>query len=247
MRFSFQKVLTLLGICLVISIAVSALMYRAAETPNEVPLDFPGALVLQIRDETKTSTMTMVITNAGKEWFALSENLVVTDSPLRLTTHDLANGILTDAVRSNFSTLLQYEGVDVWQIEANALAAIVEIVGGYNIEGQTLNGQQAIETLRFGTSGDVERFRDMWKYLVLKLDAGQLFEILANLGSTSRSNQPIEKLISYFGSMQATYQSNSIRVREVKAIEGSVNGRIGLYLREKSRLAIIKAIEEGSS
>lgn len=245
MKLSLQKVLTFLGVSILVAIVVSALTYRASETPTEVPLDFPGALIVQVRNEAKTSTLTFVLTQAGREWFSIPENLVVADSPLRLTAHDLANGILTDAVRSNFSNLLDYNEVDVWQLEANALAAFIEVIGGYEVNGQMLDGSEAVESLRFSEAGDAERFLGLWRSIVQTLDAGELSEILANLGSTSRSNRSIEELVSYFGSLQAASQSWPTAIREVKFIEGSVNGRIGLYLTEKSKIAIITSIQKG--
>ncbi len=245
MSFSFQKFLSFLGVCILVAIVVSALTYRASETSSQVDLDFPDTLVLQMRDETKTSTLTLVITQAGKLWFEIPSDLVIVDAPIRRTAADLAGGILTDAVRSNFSTLLQHDEVDVWQLDANALAALVEVVDGYELDGRTLDGNETIAELRIGEPGDAARFAKMWRYVAANLDAGQLTEVLANLGSTSRSNRSIEDLVSYFGSMQATFQSNSISLREVKCIEGSVNGTIGLYLKEKSRLAILRSIEEG--
>ena len=245
MRFSLQKVLTLLGVSILVAIVVSALTYRASETANEVPVDFPGALIVQVRNEEKTSTMTFVLTQAGREWFSSPEELVVADSPLRLTTHDLANGILTDAVRGNFSTLLNYDEIDVWQLEANALAAFIEVIGGYEVNGQMFEGNEAVDSLRFSESGSGYRFLALWRSIVQNLDAGELPEILANLGSTSRSNRSIEELVSYFGSLQATSRAWPSAILEVKYIEGSVNGRIGLYLTEKSRIAIIKSIQKG--
>lgn len=245
MRFSLQKVLTFLGISILVAIVVSALTYRASESSNNVPLEIPGALIVQVRNEAKTSTMTFILTQAGREWFSLPENLVITDSPLRLTSHDVANGIFTDAVRNDFSNLLQYDEVDVWQLEGNALAAFIEVIGGYEVNGQVLAGNEAVESLRFAERGSPDRFLDLWRYIVQRLDAGELPEILANLGSTSRSNRSIEELVSYFGSLQATSESWPNRIREVKYIEGSVNGRIGLYLKEKSRIAIIASIEKG--
>lgn len=237
--------LTVLGISILVTILVSVLTYRSTESSTEVSLNFPPALILQIRDVEKVSTLTFVVTDAGQTWFLIPKDLVVADSPRRVTTNDLANSILTDAVRSSFSTLLQYEDVDVWQLEANALSAFVEVVGGYEVNNQRLNGNQALEFLSIGTRGDTPRFLRLWKSIALNLDAGELSAVLPNLGSTSRSNRPIEKLISYFGSMQATIQSKPITIRKVKTIEGSVNGRIGLYLKEKSRMAIILSIEEG--
>lgn len=245
MRFSLQKVLTLLGVSMLVAIVVSALTYRASETATDVPLDFPGALVLQVRDETKTSTMTFILTQAGRKWFSLPDNLVITDSPLRLTSHDVAGGILTDAVRNNFSNLMQYDDVDVWQLEANALAACVEVIDGYSINGQVLDGTEAVTSLRFSEPGESDRFLQLWRYIVQNLDAGELSEILASLGSTSRSNRSIEELVSFFGSLQAASDAWPSAIREVKYIEGSVNGRIGLYLTEKSRIAIITSIEKG--
>lgn len=245
MRFSLQKVLTLLGVSILVAIVVSALTYRASETATEVPLNFPGALIVQVRDETKTSTMTFVLTQAGREWFSIPENLVITDTPLRLTSHDVASGILTDAVRNDFSNLLQYDEVDVWQLDANAIAAFIEVIDGYEINGQVLDGNTAVEYLRFSQAGAEGRFLHLWSYIVQQLDAGELAEILANLGSTSRSNRSIEELVSFFGSLQASSQSWPTAIREVKFIEGSVNGRIGLYLKEKSRIAIIRSIEKG--
>lgn len=246
MKLSVQKVLTLLGISILVTILVSVLTFRSTESSTDVSLDFPPALMLQIRDVDKVSTLTFVLTDAGRTWFLIPEDLVVADSPRRVTTNDLANGILTDAVRSTFSSLLQYEDVDVWQLEANALSAFVEVIGGYEVNNQRLNGNQALEYLSIGESGDTKRFQRLWRTIVINLDAGELSSVLPNLGSTSRSNRPIESLISYFGSMQATIESNSITIRKVQCIEGSVNGRIGLYLKEKSRLAIVKSIEEGT-
>jgi hypothetical protein len=245
MRISVQKVLTVLGISILVSVLVSVLTFRSTESSSDVSLDFPPVLVLQIRDESKVSTLTFAVTDSGRIWFLIPKELVIADSPRRITTNDLANGILTDAVRNSFSTLFRYEEVDVWQLEANALAAFVEVIGGYEMDNQQLNGNEAVEFLSIGTEGDSLRFRSLWRSIVKNLDAGELSDILPNLGSTSRSNRPIEKLISYFGSMQATFQMKPITIRKVKTIQGSVNGRIGLYLTEKSRLAIIKSIEEG--
>lgn len=245
MRFSLQRLLSTLGISLLIAIFVLALTYRASESNAPVTLDFPDALVVQVRDETKTESISFVVTNAGANWFALPRSLVVADSPLRVTVNELSNGILTDAVRSTFSSLLGRDEVDVWQLDATALSALVEVIGGYEIEGVRLNGNQAIENLRLNEPGAKGRFLEMWREIVTSLDAGELTAVLTNLGSTSRSNLSIESLVSIFGSMQAQSQVSTFQLLEVMSIRGTVNGRIGLYLQEESRLRIIRSIEEG--